>query len=165
MHAVLVLALDRGVSLAAMRMSRLACVLGLAALLPVSGCGESGPDVAGSGYSHTAELLPHPGIAEGRPTVEVNGVTFYLCPPLGVCLETPLIADSCLTPGDAGASRYGNYSMLEPSVECPDGKQATDAGGLGWGFVGEPLIAQRESPPGSLQRAAVLDCLRATGRG
>jgi hypothetical protein len=128
--------------------------------------GDTASSPGSTGYSYAPpEQLPHPGIAEGRATVEVNGVTFYACPPLAVGKETPLIEDSCLTPGDAGASKYGDYSMLEPSVDCPDGNMATDAGGLGWGFVGQPLIAQRETPPGSPGRAAVLDCLRAAGRG
>lgn len=134
----------------------------------LAGCGtvQAGGSEQDYGYDVAVEE-PHPGIAEGRPVVEVNGTTFYACPPLAVGQETPLLEDSCLTPGDAGASRYGDYSMLEPSVDCAGGKKATDAGALGWGFVGEPLIAQDErgvaSP--SPDRGAVLDCLRAAGRG
>ena len=98
--------------------------------------------------------------------LEVDGFTFYACPPVAVGQETPLLEDACLTPGDAGTSKYGDYSMLEASVDCPDGRKATDAGALGWGFVGALLIAQDErglaSP--SPERGAVLDCLRATGR-
>ena len=146
-------------------------LLFLLLLVGLAGCADGdalGSSDADSGYSYAPpEQLPHPGIAEGRPTVEVNGVTFYLCPSLAVGEETPLIEDSCLTPGDAGASRYGDYSMLEPSVDCANGKKATDAGGLGWGFVGAPLIAQDERPPAapSPDRGAVLDCLWAAGRG
>lgn len=125
--------------------------------------GSSGP---GSRYSYAPpEELPPPGLAEGRPVVKVDGVTFYACPPIAVGEKTPLIEDTCLTPGDAGASRYGDYSTLEPSVDCPGGKKATDAGAVGWGFVGEPLIAQRETPPASPERAAVLECLRAATSG
>lgn len=136
----------------------------------LAGCAEDAPGSfsPGSGYSYAPpEQLPHPGIAESRPVVEVDGVTFYACPPLAVGKATPLIEDACLTPGDAGASRYGDYSMLEASVDCPDGRKATDAGALGWGFVGAPLIAQDERPPASPSpdRGAVLDCLRAAGRG
>ena len=136
----------------------------------LAGCAEDtlGSPSPSSGYSHAPpEQSPHPGIAEGRPVVEVDGFTFDACPPVAVGQETPLIEDACLTPGDAGASKYGDYSMLEASVDCPDGRKATDAGALGWGFVGAPLIAQDERPPASASpdRGAVLDCLRAAGRG
>lgn len=140
--------------------------LALASMLTGCGTVQAGGAEQGYGYDVAVEE-PHPGIAEGRPVVEVNGTTFYACPPLAVGQETPLIEDSCLTPGDAGASKYGDYSMLDPSVDCADGKKATDAGALGWGFVGAPLIAQDETglPSSSPDRGAVLDCLRAAGRG
>ena len=134
-------------------------------LVGISACGTgTGGVSADSGYSYgSPEPSPHSGF-EGAATVEVDGRTFLACPDLAVGQETPLIQDSCLTPGTAGSSRYGDYSMLDPSVDCPDGRKATDAGSLGWGFVGEPLIAQVESPPVSPGRSAVLDCLQAAGR-
>ena len=46
---------------------------------------------------------------------------------------------------------------MEPSVDCGDGRKATDLGGLGFGFVGQPIIPQRGAAP---ERAAVLTCLR-----
>lgn len=119
-------------------------------------------------YSYAPpEQEPHPAIAEGKPTVEYNGFTFYACPPLAVGKETPLIEEPCLTPGDAGASKYGDHSMIEPSIQCADGRKVTDAGGLGWGFVGRPLIAQDETQVASPSpdRAAVLDCLMSAHSG
>ena len=147
--------------------ARVACrrllMLVTAAALTACGAGSTASTSADGYYYAPPEQEPHPGIAEGRPVVEVDGITFYACPPLAVGAETPLIEDTCLTPGDAGASKYGDYSMLEPSVDCADGKKATDAGGLGWGFVGAPLIAQDETALASPSpdRGAVLDCLRA----
>ena len=139
------------------------CVL----LVGLSGCSSrSVVSNPASGYSYLPpSKAPHPGIAEGRAVVEHRGITFYACPPLTVGQQTPLITDRCLAPGDAFTSRYGDYSMLEPSVTCPDGRKATDAGGLGWGFVGQPFISQQEAAPGSPDRAALLECLRAAGRG
>lgn len=59
----------------------------------------------------------------------------------------PRIPERCLTPGDIGASRYGAYSMLEPSRTCSDGRLLTDAGTLGFGFVGRPLVGSTQSSP------------------
>lgn len=102
--------------------------------------------------------VPHPGVAEGRPLVDLGALgTHYACPDLKAGGITPLIADACLTPGDLSTTRYDGYSMLQPSVECGDGRRATDAGDLGFGFVDEPLIPQRGAAP---SRVAVLDCLR-----
>ncbi len=134
-------------------------------LVGLAGCAGDGTlrsSVPGPGYSYApVEQLPHPGIAEGRPVIEVDGATFYACPPVAAGGATPMIEDPCLTPSDAGYTKYGAYWLMEPSVDCPDGRRATDAGALGWGFVGQPLIGQRQTAP---ERAAVLDCLRAAGR-
>ena len=135
----------------------------LLVLLPACSEGDSLSTSEPNEYYYASpEQEPHPGIAEGKPVVEVDGVTFYACPPVAVGQVTPLIEHTCLMPGDEGFSRYGNYSTLEPSVDCDNGKKATDAAGLGWGFVGSPLIAQDETdrPAASPDRAAVLDCLR-----
>ncbi|MCW2607090.1 MAG: hypothetical protein JWO60_1783 [Frankiales bacterium] len=128
------------------------------ALVVLTACGGGGTlaSSGSGGYYHVIEEQPHPGIAEGKPVVEVDGHTFYACPALAVGETTPLIEDACLTPGDAGASRYGDYSMLEASKTCADGRRLTDAGGLGLGFVGSPLIGQTQSAP---DRAAAFDCL------
>jgi len=114
------------------------------------------------GYD-VAEEVPHPGIAEGRPVVKIEQRgTFYLCPELAVGRATPLIPDSCLVEGsEIGDTRIEGYSTLEPSVECSDGRSATDAGTLGMGFVGEPLIGQGQDSP---DWAAVYDCLAAGER-
>lgn len=120
--------------------------------LSSSGSG-SGP---GDGYYYVTEEQPHPGIAEGKPVVEVDGRTFYACPPMAVGEVTPLIEDACLMPGDAGASKYGAYSMIEESKPCADGRKVTDVGSLGWGFVGSPLIGQTQAAP---DREAVLACV------
>ena len=113
-------------------------------------------------YYATPEQEPHPAIAEGKPTVEYNGFTFYACPPLAVGEETPLLEHDCLTPGDAGASKYGDHSMLEASIICADGRRLTDAGSLGLGFVGRPLIGQTQASP---DRRAAFHCLWGLDRG
>lgn len=144
-------------------MPRLLLVLVLVLALPACAAGDRLSTSEPDGYYYASpEQEPHPGIAEGKPVVEVDGVTFYACPPVAVGKVTPVIEHSCLMPGDEGFSRYGDYSTLEPSVECDNGMKATDAAGLGWGFVGAPLIAQDETnrPSPSPDRAAVLDCLR-----
>lgn len=144
---------------------RMAC--GLLLCVAVGGCGDVRGEAgsgAGSGYSYAPPQLvhPHPGIAEGRPVLEIEGRgTFYRCPEVSAGGTTPLITDACLTPGDIGHTRYGDYSMLDPSVDCGDGRHATDLGTLGFGFAGQPVIPQRGAAP---DRAAVLDCLRPVPR-
>lgn len=113
----------------------------------------------GGYYSYgPPEQEPDPGVAEGRPVVKIERRgTFYLCPELAIGRTTPLLTDPCLVadPG-IGHTRIEGYSMLDASVKCAAGKSATDAGTLGIGFVGEPLIGEGQS---SADRGRVLDCL------
>lgn len=130
----------------------------LAAFVALSGCGTA--DTGSSqplGYD-VAEEVPHPGIAEGRPIVKIeHRGTFYLCPELAVGRTTPLLTDPCLVDDpDVGHTRIEGYSMLDASVGCANGRSATDAGTLGIGFVGEPLVGDGQSSPDS---GAVLECL------
>lgn len=131
-------------------------------LVGVAGCGTDTADGnRASGYSYgSPQPSPHSGF-DGKATVEWNGFTFLACPALAVGQETPLIEETCLIPGDAGASAYGDHSMLEPSKTCADGRRLTDAGGIGLGFVGEPLIGPTQSSP---DRAAAFDCLSGLDR-
>lgn len=133
-------------------------------LLAGTACGgEARLGADEEGYSHTSEEVPPPGIAEGRPVITIpQRGTHYACPPLRHGEPTPLLTDLCLAPGDAATSRFDDYSQLEPSIRCADGRSVTDAGLLGVGFVGEPLL-----PPDSVapERGAIYDCLRAAGRG
>lgn len=131
----------------------------LAALVvALAGCGTAGTATPEPFGYDVAEEVPHPGIAEGRPVVKIEERgTFYLCPELAVGRPTPLLTDPCLVDDpEIGQTRIEGYSMLEASVECANGKTATDAGTLGIGFVGEPLIGEGQSSP---DNGAVLDCL------
>ena len=147
-----------------MRSTPVRPLLALLCVLTASGCG--GHDrLSGDqeGYSYTSEEVPHPGIAEGRPVIRVpmRG-THYACPPLVRSELVPMLTDACLAPGDLGTSRLEEYSVLEPSVRCADGRFVTDAGTFGLGFVGEAW------PPGdgpSPDTGAALDCLRAASSG
>ena len=136
--------------------------LSLAFLLGVASCGGQGNlGTEAEGYSYTTEQIPHPGIAEGRPVVTLPDYgTFYACPPMRHGEKTPLLADSCLVPGDAATSKYGKYSQLQASTRCPDGRFVTDAGDFGVGFVGEPFLPRERAGPIVV---AVEDCLRQAG--
>lgn len=133
-------------------------VLAAAVVLILTACGDVQVGSSEEQGVDVAVPVPHPGIAEGRPVVTIEGRgTHYLCPELAVGRVTPLIPDACLIKGpDIGNTRFDDYSELEPSVECADGRSATDAGTLGIGFVGEPLIGEGQDSP---DRGAVLDCL------
>jgi hypothetical protein len=135
----------------------------MVAVCVVAGCGTAQPRGAESGFQYEVQHVePHPGIAQGRPVVEVQEGTFYLCPEVAVGQPTPLITDRCLIPGShIGHTAYGEYSMLEASVTCPDGRKVTDAVALGFGFVGGPLIGHGESHHDA---GAALECLWSVDR-
>ncbi len=57
-------------------------LVGLAGFAGDGGLSSASP---GAEYAYSQpEKLPHPGIAEGRTVVEVDGATFYACPPMPV---------------------------------------------------------------------------------
>jgi hypothetical protein len=135
-------------------------VLAATCVFTLTACGDVR---VGSGQEQGQDVaveVPHPGIAEGRPVVTIEGRgTHYLCPELVAGQVTPRITDLCLIEGrDIGNSRYDDYSQLEPSVECADGRFATDAGTLGIGIVGEPLIGQAQAKDNPAW-AAAYECL------
>ena len=83
-------------------------LLRLGLLVALAGCGTdsiaTGP---GSAYSYAPpQKLPHPGIAEGRPVIEIpERGTWYRCPEIDPAKSTPLIPDQCLSPvADVGVS-------------------------------------------------------------
>jgi hypothetical protein len=146
-----------------MRLTRLGMCSVLASLILATGCGgQHSLETSAGGYD-TAEQVPHPGLAEGRPviTIPMQG-THYACPPLRQGEPTPLLTDACLTPEDAATTRLGDYWQLQASVPCPDGRSVTSAGLIGVGFVGEPLLPAGGPEP---ERDAIEACLRESDRG
>lgn len=105
------------------------------------GCGPSSVASEADDTRYQIEKVPHPGFAEGRAVITIpERGTYYECPPLVVGRPTPHITDPCLIEGDAGTTRYGDFSMLAPSSTCGDGRLVTDGGRIAIGYVGEPLL-------------------------
>ena len=134
-----------------------AIVPALIAATTLTACGgDSAAQSDADGYTHTAELYSSAEPSSAGP-VEVEGTSFLLCTEIELGQPTPQIYDACLVEGYAATSQYGNYSMIGPSVTCPDGQVVTDAGALGIGYVGRPLLPFQGSSASAAIRSACLD--------